>query len=250
MIKFFRHIRHSLINENRTKKYLLYAVGEIILVVIGILIALQINNWNQNRINRIAEKDIIRKLNKDFKINKKAIEENLLRLENQMDANKILMTLIGASDEELSVHNLDSLFSVSMGDSDIAFADNTLNNLIQTDRLTLIQNEALSDLLYQWGVIKEIRAKRVDRIDNWVNEQYLPYLLSKISFKEMDAYSGFEWAGKSKVKPSYYSLFQEIKFENFLDNVLWYNQKLLERNLETKTLINEIIVQTKSSIND
>ena len=52
MIKFFRHIRRSLINENRMGKYFKYAVGEIILVVIGILIALQINNWNENKKNR------------------------------------------------------------------------------------------------------------------------------------------------------------------------------------------------------
>lgn len=50
MIKFFRHIRKSIIKENRTSKYLLYAIGEIIFVVIGILIALQINNWNQKRL--------------------------------------------------------------------------------------------------------------------------------------------------------------------------------------------------------
>ncbi|MEM5564047.1 DUF6090 family protein [Psychroserpens sp. AS72] len=49
MIKFFRHIRRSYISEGKTKKYLLYAIGEIILVVIGILIALQINNWNENK---------------------------------------------------------------------------------------------------------------------------------------------------------------------------------------------------------
>jgi len=47
MIKFFRHIRKKLLSENRFNKYLLYAIGEIILVVIGILIALQINNWNE-----------------------------------------------------------------------------------------------------------------------------------------------------------------------------------------------------------
>ncbi|MTE27865.1 DUF6090 family protein [Winogradskyella ouciana] len=47
MIKFFRHIRQRLVKENRTSKYLLYAIGEIVLVVIGILIALQINNWNE-----------------------------------------------------------------------------------------------------------------------------------------------------------------------------------------------------------
>ena len=49
MIKFFRHIRQNLIMENKTSKYLKYAIGEIILVVIGILIALQVNNWNENR---------------------------------------------------------------------------------------------------------------------------------------------------------------------------------------------------------
>ena len=49
MIKFFRKIRQRLLTENKFSKYLLYAIGEIILVVIGILIALQINNWNEGR---------------------------------------------------------------------------------------------------------------------------------------------------------------------------------------------------------
>ena len=49
MIKFFRQIRFNLMGQNKTGKYLKYAIGEIVLVVIGILIALQINNWNENR---------------------------------------------------------------------------------------------------------------------------------------------------------------------------------------------------------
>ena len=49
MIKFFRKIRQNLLMENKTGKYLKYAIGEIVLVVIGILIALSINNWNENR---------------------------------------------------------------------------------------------------------------------------------------------------------------------------------------------------------
>ncbi|NNF86407.1 MAG: hypothetical protein HKO48_02830, partial [Nitrosopumilus sp.] len=49
MIKFFRRIRKDLMETGKTSKYLKYAIGEIILVVIGILIALQINNWNENR---------------------------------------------------------------------------------------------------------------------------------------------------------------------------------------------------------
>ncbi len=59
MIKFFRKIRQRLLNENKLSKYLLYATGEIILVVIGILIALQINNWNEDRKNKKLENTYI-----------------------------------------------------------------------------------------------------------------------------------------------------------------------------------------------
>jgi hypothetical protein len=52
MLRFFRRIRHRLLNNNKFSKYLLYAVGEIMLVVIGILIALQIDNWNEDRMQR------------------------------------------------------------------------------------------------------------------------------------------------------------------------------------------------------
>lgn len=66
MIKFFRKIRQNMIKENRASKYLLYALGEIILVVIGILIALQINNWNQGLKDNKAEKIMISDLKRSL----------------------------------------------------------------------------------------------------------------------------------------------------------------------------------------
>ncbi|MBU2951847.1 hypothetical protein KO493_14195 [Tamlana agarivorans] len=62
MIKFFRKIRKNLLQEGKTVKYLKYAIGEIVLVVIGIVIALQINNWNENRINNLAVKTYLNNL--------------------------------------------------------------------------------------------------------------------------------------------------------------------------------------------
>ena len=77
MIHFFRRIRQGLINQERVGKYLLYAIGEIFLVVIGILIALQINNWNDERksINeeKLLYKSLISDLNEDFTILKRLI---------------------------------------------------------------------------------------------------------------------------------------------------------------------------------
>lgn len=75
MIKFFRKIRQNLLSESKFSKYLIYAIGEIILVVIGILIALQINNWNEKQKEEKSELLILKTLQKDFIENKKMYSE-------------------------------------------------------------------------------------------------------------------------------------------------------------------------------
>ena len=97
MIKFFRKIRQNLLSEGKTGKYLKYAIGEIVLVVIGILIALQINNWNENRKNRIAEADYYCRILDDFERNEKLIDDTSELINNKiklcteliLDLNKI-----------------------------------------------------------------------------------------------------------------------------------------------------------------
>jgi len=83
MIKFFRKIRYDLMEKNKTGKYLKYAIGEIILVVIGILIALSINNWNENQKAITLEKNYIHSIYKDLKYDLKKIDANLKTLSNQ-----------------------------------------------------------------------------------------------------------------------------------------------------------------------
>ena len=68
MIKFFRRIRQKMLSENKFSKYLLYALGEIILVVIGILIALQVNNWNEERRLRTTQKNYLTALRADINV--------------------------------------------------------------------------------------------------------------------------------------------------------------------------------------
>lgn len=67
MIKFFRHIRQQLLMKNKTTKYFKYAIGEILLVVIGILIALTINNWNENRKQQNEFTTILKTIKQDLK---------------------------------------------------------------------------------------------------------------------------------------------------------------------------------------
>ena len=74
MIKLFRKIRLKTLSENKFGKYLIYAIGEIILVVIGILIALQINSKKEEINNRITEQSILTNLKEDFNKNQEEIE--------------------------------------------------------------------------------------------------------------------------------------------------------------------------------
>ncbi|MBN3520374.1 hypothetical protein JYB62_10195 [Algoriphagus lutimaris] len=68
MIKFFRKIRQNLLMENKTGKYLKYAVGEILLVMVGILLALQVNNWNEKQKNVKLEVHYLNRLLKDLEL--------------------------------------------------------------------------------------------------------------------------------------------------------------------------------------
>ena len=66
MIQFLRRIRKNLLTNNKFSKYLLYAIGEILLVVIGILLALQLNTWNENQRARADEKNLLENLFEDL----------------------------------------------------------------------------------------------------------------------------------------------------------------------------------------
>ena len=76
MIKFFRKIRQNLLMENKTGKYLKYAVGEIVLVVIGILIALQISNLNQEKKDRDYEIKMLSEIEKGLRLDLSNLQEN------------------------------------------------------------------------------------------------------------------------------------------------------------------------------
>ncbi len=90
MIKFFRKIRQKLVFENRFSKYLLYAVGEIFLVVIGILIALQINSWNEYSKNRQLEKDYYLQFKSELEQNIKSAEDQIQYSTYQINNSKIV----------------------------------------------------------------------------------------------------------------------------------------------------------------
>ena len=101
MLTFLRKIRKSLIESGSTRKraspagrYLLYAIGEIALVVIGILIALQINNWNEDRKDRIKETQILFELKENLDLNINKFKEEIERKEKSDFSSSIILTIL------------------------------------------------------------------------------------------------------------------------------------------------------------
>jgi hypothetical protein len=95
MIKFFRKIRLRLLTANlpagRTGKYLIYAIGEVFLVVIGILIALQINNWNQKKNDRILEIKILSEIKENLLGDFEDHNENTAFLSHVVNSSQIVL---------------------------------------------------------------------------------------------------------------------------------------------------------------
>lgn len=151
MIKFFRKIRKGLLVDNKFSKYLLYAIGEIVLVVIGILIALQINNWNEIRKNKAAEQQLLTSLLQEF-------ESNLIILNNTIETNtNIFETCVkigeytGPSFTTLSEKGLSQLM-VGAFKYESRYVPNqgTLDEINNSGILSLISDRSLRKAISEW----------------------------------------------------------------------------------------------------
>jgi hypothetical protein len=109
MFRFFRSIRQQLLNENKTVKYLKYATGEFILVVLGILVALQINNWNEGRKLDQQRVELIENLKADFQTNLKRFDDGLALADTVNEGLLNFLRAATGGNDHLSVDELKSL---------------------------------------------------------------------------------------------------------------------------------------------
>lgn len=148
MIKFFRNTRKQLFTENKFTKYLFYAIGEIILVVIGILIALQINNWNNQRLEKEDEKKSYRNIKRQIEDDRKELTD-VKAFNNYFSATyKHANKIIRAQDFTKS----DSLALIAMGlsqYSDFNSSGNIYETLVNSGNLKLLKNDEITSLIQQ-----------------------------------------------------------------------------------------------------
>lgn len=245
MIKFFRHIRKSLLMENKTGKYFKYAIGEIILVVIGILIALQINNWNENRKEKLEESSILQNLHDEFSANKQLLKNTKLSSDTAEEIGYKLMSLFGKPKAYIERNNPDSLLYFVLEPGEFRPSENTVNDLIQSGRLKLLQNKKLKDQLYKWqSALKDFDAQ-YNRVEIKIDQDIIPYLNKNYALKDIDKYGALNWKEESTLKVKKYDIFNDIEFENILDDYL-YRINSCKKNIDSiEQIIDEILKETR-----
>lgn len=161
MIKLFRTIRQKMLKENKFNKYLIYALGEITLVVIGILIALAINNMNQKSNIREKEQTYLNGLRAEFQISKLKLVELIGVNRNNFYGAKTLLEYCANKNDSLSEAQFSQLLFNTFS-NDIAFNPNNslLNEIINSGSLKDISNSELRIQLTNWISTLEDIAKQ------------------------------------------------------------------------------------------
>ena len=239
MLKFFRKIRQQLLTENRFSKYLIYAIGEIFLVVIGILIALQINNWNENRKDSMKEAAVLSNLHKDFEQTKMALTKSLNIYPENIGRLKSTLKYLGMGATQLSDAMKDTIFNTVYRST--AVVEGTLNSILNTDKLELITNDSLKQLLTAYPAeINKFKSQEAN-VKRIVLEIHRPILESYLTLGE---YATIDDEVNNFVPSDFTGLLKDQQYQNALVDRLLQSRSLVlraERFLERTNMIIELI---------
>ncbi|MGB0345965.1 MAG: DUF6090 family protein [Balneolaceae bacterium] len=171
MLKFFRKIRQQLLEENRFTKYLMYAAGEILLVVIGILIALQINNWNESKKTGAEVESLLIALKTDLEQDTLLIKQQLPFIIEQFDHNESLRARVASEtateDTLLKIMRFEFNPNWSV---QVVYNTNAVNSLMQSGLIEQIPNPLNSDIKNFYNRKSTLMA-RVDQTTNDYREK-------------------------------------------------------------------------------
>jgi hypothetical protein len=244
MIKFFRKIRQRLLSENKLSKYLIYAIGEIILVVIGILIALQINNWNENVKLESKTTHLIQRLTIELNRDIENIKYRIDFAENINRSTTALMNKFGDLVDEKEHKEIDSLLSWTTLDYDLTFQLNSLLEARDNGEISLIKSDSLRTKLYEFITLGGYIKEREKILNDDKNNFLVPFLYKNVNRRNMKF--RFKEFSKEKIGFSnlpiadYVTLFRDREFENMLNERFIYSKERIITYEYVQSFLNEL----------
>ena len=167
MINFFRRIRKNLADDNKPLKYMRYAIGEILLVVVGILIALSINNWNEERKDRVKEREVLEDIMNNLNRNNELIQNSLVKI-NKIDKSSDIVISVIRSKKPYS-DTLDLHFFESTRSGGLLFPLSSEGyESLKNAGFDIIRSDSMKDKILE---LFEISYKRIKEKTQWSNER-------------------------------------------------------------------------------
>jgi len=148
MIPFFRKLRKQLANDNKPLKYMRYAIGEIVLVVIGILIALSINNWNEARKDALLEKKYLESIRKELEINIKTATSEKQFQDFQIQNVEVILNCLDSNCTDNQTELAVAIEHVGF-QTTVNFTKNVWNELYATGNIGILQNDSIKNNLVE-----------------------------------------------------------------------------------------------------
>ena len=182
MIKFFRKIRQNLLSEGKTGKYLKYAIGEILLVMVGILLALQVNNWNENKILVKKEITILKEIKKNLESDlENQIIPGSIHYQRALDSYDILQSNFYNSPQSIPEDSIRPLYFKLIVPYKLAFNTVAFDNL-RSIGVDLISNDSIREnisLLY--GYDYKIITNYYNLTQTTTREDFIPLLNDNVN---------------------------------------------------------------------
>ncbi len=236
-----------MLDENKTGRYLKYAIGEIILVMIGILLALQVNTWNNNRELKKEELKVMKSLHKEF-------SENLIRFDDiykkQEYRKKSIETLMSVNHNELS---LDSLITIVQGASRQWTFDpfqGIYNSVINSGKIELISNDSLKKKISSFqDLLIDYKEEEIGTRDITSNNLY-PFVIDNLNM-DFNVNFGFKERiaeEKKKFRKEYIQFIESDKFENLMIFVYSFMQDVFTEGPALQNEMMSIINLLESEI--
>ncbi|MBO3115189.1 hypothetical protein J4050_00425 [Winogradskyella sp. DF17] len=216
-------MRKQLLIENKMGRYFKYAIGEIILVMIGILLALQVNTWNNNSELKKEEQKILKSLLGEFK-------ENLVKFDFaykfHINRKRVIETIMSVNPKELAT---DSLINLMQGVNDNYTFDpyqGIYNSIINSGKIELISNDSLKNKISRiQDIVRDYQEEEIG-VREFTKQNLYPFQLG-----ESMGYFNYDLNNKSlnqSIKTNYVKMIESIRFNNLMQHLRGWMSSIFE----------------------
>jgi hypothetical protein len=226
----------------KIKKYTQYAIGEILLVMIGIILALQVNNWNENRKARIVEQLLLENLKTEMSVNYEQLEKAMSFHAKSRNSARQLLEIFNGSHSYTRTEEVDSLLAQTQWAWTFDPSMGALNSIKMSGYLNAVQNSDLRTLITTYEDLSYDTMEEGKIIQDIIIDRYIPAVNQYVSLNQRLKFLGEDYVvGESKFEADYKGLFKDRLLEGIVSYIhTWRIDELGEEENLKKMMENFI----------